>query len=59
MYNEVSRSEVEIVSEVEAYVAADFAPPLEPRFLPVSVADAVPRSLDEGEFWVYRRAEKP
>lgn len=58
MYNEVSLSEAEIVSEVEAYVAADFIPPLEPCFLPVSVADGVPRSLDEGEFWVYRRAEK-
>lgn len=59
MYEDVSLRELEIVSEVEAYVAADFCPPVEPAFRAVPIPIGVPRILAQGESWVYRRAEVP
>ncbi len=57
IYDNVSDFEREIVSDVEAYVAADFSDPVMVSFRAVSVPATEMRSLCEGEEWVYRRKE--
>ncbi|WP_104105350.1 hypothetical protein [Nocardioides sp. 616] len=58
MYEAVSEEERMIVAEVEAYVVADFLPPVDVRFKAVTVPIGSPRELASDEEWVYRRLEE-
>lgn len=57
LYEQVSGEDREIVSEVEAYVAADFLPPVMVEFEAVALPIERPRDLREGEVWAYLRRE--
>ena len=57
LYDRGSREDRDIVSEVEAYVAADFLPPVTVDFEAVVLPRERPRDLQEGEVWVYLRRE--
>lgn len=46
-----------IAAEVEAYVVADFAPPVDVRFTAVGLPANLPRQLERDEEWVYLRRE--
>lgn len=58
IYEKVTRREIEIVSEVEAYVSADFLPPIYPEFRAIAIPKRTRRTLEDGEFWTYLRAER-
>lgn len=55
LYESVGHEEHLLVSEVGAYVVADFVPPVDIRFDAVAVPQS--RELLAGEEWVYRRRE--
>jgi hypothetical protein len=57
VYETVAEEERMIVAEVEAYVVADFIPPVDVHVTAVAVPLGVPRELESGEEWVYRRRE--
>lgn len=57
MYETVGDEERELAAEAEAYVVADFLPPVDVRFAAVAVPVGVNRELAAGEEWVYRRRE--
>jgi hypothetical protein len=46
-----------IAEEVGTYVIADFSPPIDIRIRLASIEPSAPRSLEEGEEWVYLRRE--
>lgn len=49
--------ELEIISEVETYLAADFPPEVEVRVRGASVVPPNQRDLEPGEEWVFLRRE--
>jgi len=57
IYEAVGEDQRMIAAEVEAYVAADFLPPVEVRFTAVTVPPSAPRELEWDEEWVYLRRE--
>jgi hypothetical protein len=57
LYEQVSHEDREIVSEVEAYVAADFLPPVTVESAAIALPLEFSRELQEGEAWVYLRRE--
>lgn len=57
LYEQVSDEDRELVSEVEAYVAADFLPPVMVEFEAVALPIECSRDLAEGEVWAYLRRE--
>jgi hypothetical protein len=57
MYEAVGDEERQLTAEVEAYVVADFLPPVDVRFAAVEVPPGAQRELEAGEEWVYRRRE--
>lgn len=57
IYESVGEEEQMIASEVEAYVVADFLPPVDVRFTAVPVPAGEPRDLQAAEEWVYLRRE--
>ncbi len=57
LYERVSDVDREVVSEVEAYVAADFLPPVMVEFEAVALPIECSRDLQEGEVWTYLRRE--
>ncbi|WP_327636080.1 hypothetical protein OHB24_39570 [Kribbella sp. NBC_00482] len=57
MYESVGQVEHLLVSEVGAYVVADFVSPVDIRFDAVAVPASQSRELLAGEEWVYRRRE--
>lgn len=57
IYESGGEEEKMIVSEVETYVIADFAPPVDVDFTAVFVPSTLPRKLLEGEEWIYLRRE--
>ena len=57
IYEAVGEQERMIVDDVEAYVVADFMPPVNVRFTAVAAPSNAPRELDSGEEWVFRRHE--
>lgn len=58
MYEAVGDEVRMIAAEVEAYVVADFLPPVDVRFTAVAAPIGSTRELAAGEAWVYRRREK-
>jgi hypothetical protein len=57
IYEWVAAEEREIAAEAEAYLVADFLPPVDVRFTAVAAGPADERVLEDGEEWVYRRRE--
>ncbi|HEY3556064.1 MAG TPA: hypothetical protein VGL05_01300 [Kribbella sp.] len=57
IYEALSGDERLIAAEAEAYVVADFSPPVDVRFEAVALPPDQPRELLSGEEWVYRRRE--
>jgi hypothetical protein len=57
IYESVTEEERMIAAEVEAYVVADFTPPVDVSFDAVAVSISAPRELEPGEEWVYLRRE--
>ncbi|TDW79353.1 hypothetical protein [Kribbella sp. VKM Ac-2566] len=57
IYEAVGDDERLLAAEAEAYVVADFAPPVDVRFEAVVVPGFQSRELLAGEEWVYRRRE--
>ncbi len=57
IYDAVREEERMTVAEVEAYVVADFVPPVDVSFTAVAVPISAPRELEPGEQWVYLRRE--
>jgi hypothetical protein len=58
LYEEPDDIERLIPAEVEAYVVADFLPPVDVRFEVVTLPRSQPRDLLPGEEWVYLRREE-
>jgi hypothetical protein len=57
IYEAMGDDERLLTAEAEAYVVADFAPPVDVRFKDVVVPTVRSRELLAGEEWVYRRRE--
>jgi hypothetical protein len=57
LYEHVAEEELEIASEVETLVAADFLPPVVVDFELIALLAGQPRDLRDGEMWVYLRRE--
>ena len=57
IYEGLTEEDRQIVWEVEANVDADFNPPVELNFRPVSSSPPERRVLETGEMWVYLRRE--
>lgn len=57
IYEGVTEEEQLLAAEVEAYVVADFLPPVDVRFVAVAAPSGTPRALEAGEEWVYLRRE--
>lgn len=57
LYEQVYGEDREIVSEVEAYVAADFLPPVMVKFEAEVLPIERSRELRDGEVWAYLRRE--
>lgn len=54
----VGEEERLMAAEVEAYVVADFVPPVDVRFVAVAAPAGSARELAPDEEWVYRRFEE-
>jgi hypothetical protein len=57
LYETVGEEQRQLALELEAYVVADFLPPVGVRFEAVEIPETVQRELETGEEWVYRRRE--
>lgn len=57
IYEAVGEQERMIADDVEAYVVADFIPPVNVRFVAVAVPPSAARELESGEEWVFLRKE--
>ena len=57
IYEAVGEKERMIAAEAEAYVLADFLPPVDVRFTAVAAPASSARELTSGEEWVYLRRE--
>ena len=57
LYDGLVEDDLEIVSEAETWVAADFNDPVTVDFRAVDVPAPGSLVLEEGEVWVYRRRE--
>jgi hypothetical protein len=57
IYEAVGEQERMIADDVEAFVVADFIPPVNVRFVAVAVPPSAGRELESGEEWVYLRHE--
>jgi hypothetical protein len=58
IYEAVGEEERAIAAEVEAYVVADFLPPVDVRFTAVAGPVGSARELAPDEEWIYRRREE-
>lgn len=58
LFEAVGEEERMIVDDVEAYVIADFVPPVSVRFTAVAAPSNASRELDPGEEWVFLRQER-
>lgn len=60
IFEALTEEERMIAQEVGTYIIADFLPPTDIRVNMVALAPGGPRSLEQGEEWVYlRREEQP
>ena len=57
IYERVTEDESSIAAEVEAYVVADFLPPVDVAFKAVAAPSGTARTLEANEEWVYLRRE--
>jgi hypothetical protein len=58
IHERATEEEQLLVAEVEAYVVADFLPPVDVKFSAVAAPPGTPRVLEAGEEWVYLRHEE-